>query len=147
MHPDEEKCPFAACVRTYDRTAEDDAAIPPRPPRLRDDHVWEYGNYDVESDESHFAKHPSSEFRIVSACGSEIRHGGLLPLEEGYRAVRMSRFGAFGSILKVVFPWPIRLTCYLNRLPDDGDELWSIWECALYGRDCRGVLPDGWWRA
>lgn len=141
-----EERPFEARVRVWNRSEEDDAKIPPRPPRLRDDDPWSYGSYDVTSDECFFRRHPSRQFRLISACASEIRHAGLFPLAEGMRAVRMSR-RQVGPSQKVVFPWPNDGTQWLNSLSESSDALRREWEWALNLNEGRGVLPDGWWRA
>ena len=150
--PPKVKSTFLQSIRVYDRTAEQDAAIPPRLPRMRDDDAR--GGYispgDREFDSEFFDTNPSKDFRLLSANGGDRRRAALGPLAAGMRGVRLSRVSGFtGSecAVKIVFDWPADRCAELNSantrrlhelwwgLDDTGSEISDSEGPALIQRD------------
>ena len=104
---------FEKMTRKYCATPESDAAIPRRPPALRDDGGAMWSGSDRPCDDDFFQSRPDCDFRIISASGGDCRRAGLLERPKGLRGVRISsRHGpglaerdGYTLPIAIIFPW------------------------------------------
>lgn len=120
-----------ARIWSFNLTEADEAAMPRRPPPLRDDDPIFRGTHDRLDDDAYFRENEKVEFRLISASAGDRGRAGLDPPPVGYRTVYLSRCNSWDRTASqsVCFHWPIAKTSQLNRASDD--RLFDIYEAAL----------------
>ncbi len=142
--PEFDAAEFEASFWYYDETEESEAALPRRPPALRDDDPWCRGTYDRLDDVAFFRENPGKEFRIISPCGGDLRRAKLPDPPEGHRSVYLVRCNSWdpNDALAVCLFWPTAGSDWLNRASDD--VLFDIYEIALSAQGRRGGYLGVW---
>jgi hypothetical protein len=87
--------PFRALVWKFSETEESIAALPRRPVQLShflDDNECEWSLQDREFDRDWFAGSPGRRYRRATAFVREAEAAGLVPLEDGHTALRLTRW-------------------------------------------------------